>query len=304
MIINPSPENEAFFSALASDVRLEIIQLLSKEELNIKELAERVGVSSPIMLKHVQILENAGIVTSHLEKRNGSVSRVCTLVFAEYRFMIETRRRNLPLVQSYSVPVGQYFDIEGKPTCGLATVENVIEVMDDPRVFWEPERVNAQLLWFTQGHVDYRIPNYLTSDQKLIEIEISFEIASEAPDYADDWPSDISFYLNGIRLFTWTSPGDFGIKRGILTPEWWPSNQCGILKTVRVRQDGTYLDDEKVSDVRICDVQDKTRYYWEIRFEVPETAEHVGGISLFGKQFGNHAQDIVMRVFFEKITDD
>ena len=304
MIMNPTPENVEFFGALASDVRLKIIQLLSKDELNIKELAEKVGVSSPIMLKHIKMLEDAGIVSSHLVKRNGSVSRVCTLVFAEYRFMIETRRRNLPSVQSYSIPVGQYYDIEGTPTCGLATVEDVLVVRDDPRVFWEPERVNAQLLWFTQGHVSYRVPNYLTEEQKLVEAEISFEIASEAPDFADDWPSDITFYLNNVKLFTWTSPGDYGIKRGILTPDWWPSNQYGLLKVIQIRPDGTYLDDQKVSDVVLDDVYDVEQPFWDIRFEVAENAAHVGGITLFGKQFGNHAQDIVMRVFFEKISNE
>ncbi|MDR2903258.1 MAG: helix-turn-helix domain-containing protein, partial [Clostridiales bacterium] len=181
MIITPTPENIAFFGALASDVRLKIIQLLSKEELNIKELADRIGVSSPIMLKHVQTLENAGVVTSRLVKRNGSTSRVCTLVFAEYRFLIESRRLDLPSVYTVSMPVGHYFDIEGSPTCGLATEKNVIGFRDDPRVFWEPDRVNAQLLWFTQGFVEYRMPNYLSAEQKVVEIELSFEIASEAP---------------------------------------------------------------------------------------------------------------------------
>lgn len=304
MIINPTPENAAFFGALSSDVRLQIIQLLSKDELNIKELAERIGVSSPIMVKHIQTLENAGIVTSRMVRKNGSVCRVCTLVFAEYRFMIETRRKNLPSVQTFSVPVGQYCDISGKPTCGLATSESVITVMDDPRVFWEPERVNAQLLWFREGYVDYRIPNYLTDEQRLVELELSFEIASEAPDFADDWPSDISFWINGKKLFTWTSPGDYGFKRGILTPEWWPSNQYGLLKVIRVTQDGTFLDDRKMSEVTLADIYRQADPFWNIRFEVPEDAEHVGGLSLFGRQFGNHAQDIVMRVFFEKESDE
>lgn len=304
MIMNPIPENADFFRALASDVRLEIIQLLSKDELNIKELAEAIGVSSPIMLKHVQMLEKAGIVTSRLVKKNGNVSRVCTLVFAEYRFMIEARRRNLPSVQTFSIPVGQYYDIVGTPTCGIATSESILTVMDDPRVFWEPDRINAQLLWFTQGHVSYRVPNYLNEDQKLVELEISFEISSEAPDFADDWPSDITFTVNGVKLFTWTSPGDFGIKHGILTPEWWPSNQYGLLKTIRILPDGTYFDGEKVSDVSIDDLLSQRKLFWDLRFEVAEDAKHVGGISLFGKQFGNYAQDIVMRVFFERVSED
>ncbi len=300
MIINPTPENVAFFGALASDVRLRIIQLLSKEDLNIKELAERVGVSSPIMLKHVKVLEDARFITSHLVKRNGSTSRVCTLVFAEYRFMIETRRRNLPSVYSISIPVGQYCAIDGKPTCGLATEKDVIGVFDDPRSFWDPERTNAQLLWFTQGYVEYRVQNCYSPDQLMTEIELSVEIASEAPDFADDWPSDISFYFNGIKLFTWTSPGDYGVKRGILTPEWWPSNQYGLLKVIHVTREGVTMDGIKMSDVTLDQVLTCTEPYWSIRFEVAEDAKNVGGISLFGQKFGNYAQDILMRVFFEK----
>ena len=301
MIITPTQENSAFFAALASEVRLKIIQLLSKEDLNIKELAEKVGISSPIMLKHVQILENAGIITSRLVKRNGSTSRVCTLVFAEYRLMIETRRRDLPLVNTVSVPVGHYCAIDGKPTCGLITERSIIGELDDPRVFWDPERVSAQLLWFTQGYVEYRVPSCMTPEQKILEIELSFEIASEAPDFADDWPSDITFSFNGVPLFTWTSPGDFGSKRGILTPDWWPSNQYGLLKIVHITPEGVFMDDRKMSDVTLDQVVRDSGYAWSLRFEVSENAKNVGGLSLFGRKFGNHAQDILLRVFSERV---
>ncbi len=300
MLISPIPENVAFFEALASDVRLEIIHLLAEEELNIKQLAERIGISSPIMIKHVKKLEDAGLVTTRMVKRNGSMSKICTLVFAEYRFMLDNRRRGLPMTHTYSIPVGYYCLIDGTPTCGLATEKGVIGSRDDPRVFWENERINAQLLWFTQGYVEYRCPNYFSPEQKIVEIELSFEIASEAPDFADDWPSDITFYFNGIELFTWTSPGDYGVKRGKLTPEWWPSNQYGLLKTLHITRGGVIMDDQKVSDVTLDQILTDENQYWSIRFEVAKDANNVGGLTLFGKKFGNHAQDIMLRTFFER----
>ena len=304
MVISPTPENAPFFRALASDVRLKAIQLLSEDELSIKELADRIGVSSPIMIKHIQTLENAGIVTSRLVKRHGAISRICTLMFAEYRFMLDSRRTGFPSVYSYSVPIGQYRDIEGKPTCGLATEKNVIGFRDEPRVFWEPERVNAQLLWFSEGSVEYRIPNYNMPKQKLIEIELSFEIASEAPDFADDWPSDITFHMNGIRLFTWTSPGDYGEKRGILTPDWWPSNQYGLLKVIHILPDCVMMDNAKVSEATLDQIASNSNYYWSICFEVAAGAKNVGGLTLFGKKFGNYAQDILIRMFYDKSSFD
>lgn len=303
MQIPISLDNIAFFEALASDARLKIIQILAGGDFNIKELAEKIGISSPIMIKHIQKLEDVGLVTTRHIKRNGSTHKMCTLTFAEYILTPPLRSRGMPTIYKYSVPVGHYSRIEGVPTCGLATEIGVIGIRDDPHVFFEADRVNAQLLWFTHGFVEYCIPNYLTPDQTATEIEISLEISSEAPDFLEDWPSDIKFYFNGILLFTWTSPGDFGMKRGIYTPEWWVSNQYGLLKTLHITPDGVMMDNDKVSDVTLSDVLHGGDYQWVLRLEVDKNVEHVGGLTLYGKNFGNYAQDIIVRTFFI-INDD
>ncbi|MFX9246770.1 transcriptional regulator, partial [Acinetobacter baumannii] len=87
--------------------------------------------------------------------------------------------------------------------------------------FYEPDKVNAQLLWFKQGYVEYRFPNRTPYDCLLTGIEVSMEICSEAPLHNPDWPSDITLWINGVETGTWQSPGDFGGERGLLTPVWW-----------------------------------------------------------------------------------
>ncbi len=47
------------------------------------------------------------------------------------------------------------------------------------------------------------------------------ELSSEVPGTSADWPSDITLAINGNDVGTWTSPGDFGDKRGVFTPDWW-----------------------------------------------------------------------------------
>ena len=129
--------------------------------------------------------------------------------------------------------------------------------------------------------------------QKLKSIEISLEICSEAPGYNEDRPSDIVFSLNGTRIGMWTSPGDFGGSRGVFTPEWWNhGTQHGLLKTIRICEDGSFIDGVRCSGVRITDL--KIDYGKEIllRIENPETAANVGGVNIFGKGFGNYNQDI------------
>lgn len=50
------------YEALASEVRIKIIQLLSKNKMNIKDLAQELQISSPIVTKHIKKLEDAGII--------------------------------------------------------------------------------------------------------------------------------------------------------------------------------------------------------------------------------------------------
>jgi predicted transcriptional regulator len=184
------------------------------------------------------------------------------------------------------------------PTCGLATADHVIGQYDDPRFFFEPERMHAKILWFGRGFVEYRIPNYVLPGQTLEEIEISLEISSEAPGIKENWPSDIHFYVNDTLLGYWTSPGDSGQGRGQLTPAWWPDiiNQYGWLKIIRVTEQGTFLDGQRLSAVSIKDLT-MSRNEWTLRLEVPNHAAHVGGLTLYGEGFGNYNRDILFRTY-------
>jgi ArsR family transcriptional regulator, arsenate/arsenite/antimonite-responsive transcriptional repressor len=52
------------FDALASDARRKILAHLAQDELSAGEIAARFSMSKPAISKHLQILENAGLVTS------------------------------------------------------------------------------------------------------------------------------------------------------------------------------------------------------------------------------------------------
>ena len=101
-----------------------------------------------------------------------------------------------------------------------------------------------------------------------------------------------------MPLGNWTSPGDYGDTRGIFTPDWWFSywNQYGLLKTLIINREGTFLDGQKLSDIRIGELKLDHKSPMRFRFSVAEDALHVGGLTLFGKNFGNYDQDIHLEV--------
>ncbi|GJM72548.1 hypothetical protein HMSSN036_47640 [Paenibacillus macerans] len=154
-------------------------------------------------------------------------------------------------------------------------------------------------LEFLQIKLSPDAPAYLHKDQRLYEIEISLEIGSEAPRVNENWPSDIRFYLNEKLLGLWRSPGDFGKTRGRLTPEWWHSdvNQYGLLKVLRTKETGTYIDGQRISDIGLCDIETNAMN-WTFRIAAEDTGRGRGGLTLYGKGFGNYNQDIIVRSFY------
>lgn len=299
MHIEVSTKNMGFLESFSTNTRVKIIELLNEKPMNIKDIADELDISSAIVTKHIQKLESAGIVQCESVAGKRGMQKICSLCVKHVTLSFKTKERD-ENYYFHSIPVGQYLSYSVKPTCGLASTTKYIGMLDDPRYFSDPEHVKASFIWFGNGWVEYRIPNYLLSNQTAKNIQISLEICSEAPFYNERWPSDITFFINNVEIGTWTSPGDFGQTRGIYTPEWWPSRdtQYGLLKTFNISKDGSYVDGVKLSNVSISDLN--ITFGTDIAFKIAnfETSANVGGISIFGKGFGNYNQDIEVMIAY------
>lgn len=304
MHIDLSVQHLPVYEALASEARLRILRMLASRPMNVKELAEETGLSSSIITMHVKKLEQAELIVTRMVPGKGAAKKVCSLHTG--RIVVDFPPKTELAESSWrrtEVSVGHYTDYEVKPTCGLATPQRVIGHFDDPRFFLDPERVNAKILWFGRdGFLEYRVPNYLLANEVPDELQISLELGSEAPFSDSHWPSDITFFLNGVALGTWTSPGDFGDVRGKYTPDWWKPyiNQYGLLKIISVTNEGTFIDGLPLSDVKLAQLQ-LGRPDWRFRLAVEPDAANIGGLTLYGTGFGNYNQDIVFALRCHKI---
>ena len=90
----------------------------------------------------------------------------------------------------------------------------------------------------------------------------------------------------------------------MFTPDWWPPNwnQYGLLKLLVVNKFGTYIDGLQISDVTIDDLKLKPGQPLDFRIAVEDDAEHIGGVTLFGKTFGNYGQDIRVSINYSPIN--
>lgn len=290
------------YEALASEVRLHILQLLCKQKMNVKELAAELKLSSSIMTMHINKLEKAGLIKTERVKGKSGIQKISVLAVDDIEIKFPQRIRGSFKVHQTDIPVGHYTNCEVEPTCGLASAEGFIGNVDDPRYFMDPRRMDAIILWFAKGFVEYKVPNYLTVDERPELLEFGFELSSEFPFTNDNWPSDIFFTLNDRELGYWTSPGDFGDKRGRYTPEWWPRdiNQYGLMKKLLITPNGTYMDGDLISGTTIADI-DVHRSVYTFRMEVRDGAANIGGLTIFGKGIGNFNEDIRMRIYYSNV---
>lgn len=283
------------YKALASSVRLQIIQKLSSHKMSVSDLSATLNLSSTIVLQHLNKLATAGIVKFERSGHN----KIARLTVDQIN--VQFPQKIYPEFESYStdVPVGHFTNFSVKPSCGLAGKSNYIGKVDNPVYFMDPDRITAGMIWWCNGFVEYQFPNYLTKSDHIEMLDLSMELGSEFPFSNNVWPSDITFYINGTEIGTWTAPGDFSDTRGKYTPEWVPDNvnQYGILKTLRLTHDGTFLDGQPFTDVTLEDIAtDKETF--AVRYGIKKTAKNNGGCTIFGKGFGNYNHDIEMKLFY------
>ena len=282
--------------ALSSPQRLEILNALNDNSLSISELSKLLQQPMSTATTNVDILEQVGLITTKMQyTKKGKVrlcSRSCDAIYigVHRNTVQELNQLNIDL------PIGSYVGDNIVPSCGLATKTHTIGKDDDPDNFFLPERFEAKLIWFTSGYVEYRISKANIPEQ-MKELEISFEACSEAPFYRNNWKSDITVWLNDIEIGTWTCPSDFGGRKGMLNPEWWPDSmtQYGMLTYWKITRDGSYFNNDQISLNTLNDYKIKESPYLSIKIGVKSDAHYKGGINLFGSSFGDYEQDIAVR---------
>ncbi|MFM9329140.1 ArsR/SmtB family transcription factor [Paenibacillus mesotrionivorans] len=288
------------FKALGSEIRIEILELLSKHQsLNLNDIATHLNLTNGAITMHIKKLEECGLIEITSAVGKHGTQKICYL--NEEKLMVDLRSINTENLYEVEIKVGHYSGYAASPTCGLATKDSIIGDFDDPRYFADPARIDSQMIWLFEGYLEYRIPNYLKPNQAFKEIQFSMELSSEAPGHCNNYPSDIYFYVNGMEIGYWTSPGDFGDVRGVFNPEWWPPhlNQYGMLKLIRINNEGSFIDGCRISNITLSDIGLHHKSDIILRLEVGEKSKNKRGMTIYGKHFGNYSQDLLARVLYD-----
>ncbi|WFE76928.1 transcriptional regulator [Roseinatronobacter sp. S2] len=300
LMIDPL-QDMAVLKGLASNVRVNILKLIQKSRgMNVNDIATALSLPQSTVSSNVAILEDAGLLRTETHKARKGNQKMCFMVYDE--ILVAFKPEEAPVDTAaieVAMPIGLYTGCAVSAPCGLCTTDGIIGLLDVPETFLDPGRMRAGLIWFTRGYVEYQFPNNVNlMHDTLKSVSFSMELSSEVPGTSADWPSDISVWVNSTEVGTWTSPGDYGDKRGVYTPDWWKlkGSQYGKLKTFTVNGQGTFVDGMRISDVTLDDLDVADHHSIRLRVGISNDARHPGGINIFGRGFGNYDQDIVMRL--------
>ncbi len=287
--------------ALGNETRLAILRYLGDRVVPVNQIAQDLGLPPSTATMHIVVLEKAGLLHSEMRPASRGLQKVCARTYDELVIDLPRGEHHTRGVVELSMPIGGYSDFRVEPTCGLASTNGLIGYLDDPASFYEPSRGTAQLIWFRAGYVEYRFPNRTPPGAPTVALQLTAEVCSEAPLNDPDWPSDISVWVNDVHLGEWTCPGDFGVTRGRLTPAWWEEkdSQYGVLKRWRVLPGGTSIDGLELSSVGLDALELRSGEPIRVRIGVRPEAQYVGGINLFGAEFGNYPQDLGLRIEYD-----
>jgi len=303
LVIDPE-ERPDVLRGLASPARVRILRLLHREEgANVNEIAGALDLPQSTVSSNLQTLEAAGLIRTEMRKGRKGNQKLCFTAFDEVLVMIREEPAGTHAdVIEVAMPIGLYTSCEVSAPCGLCSPQGIIGLLDVPGIFLNPDRMNAGLMWFTRGFVEYQFPNNARLVGKSVAaLEFSLEMSSEVPGTSAEWPSDITVAVNGREIGMWTSPGDYGDKRGVYTPDWWKlkGSQYGKLKSFRVTREAAFVDGVGISSLTLADLDISAHHSIRLRIEVKPDARHPGGVNVYGRGFGNYDQDILLRLTVE-----
>lgn len=307
LLMVEAEESFHVLNALASKTRLQILKLLSIQKLNVNEIAEQLNLPQSTVSTNITVLEKAGLLAVELAAGKKGSQKICSTPYNEVVVQLPSLKKETEQKMiEVAMPIGLYTDFDVTPPCGLCSTAEIIGFLDVPETFLNPKRAAASLLWFERGFVEYKFPNNLPPNAELAALELSLELCSEAPvttpETSKNWPSDITIWINEHEIGTWTSPGDFGGDvRGKYTPEWWKlaGSQYGLLKNWKVTHEGTCIDGARVSDTVLAQLDIRAHTSVKVRIGIKADAANVRGINIFGKGFGNHDQDMLLKMYLQ-----
>ncbi len=150
LIINPL-EDISKLKALASEPRIQMLDILRQKTMNINEIAEALSLPQSTVATHISILETAGLISTEAVRAKKGNQKLCRPSFRELLIQFPEKQNTEKNYIEIEMPIGIFTDCSVTAPCGLCSTERIIGFLDTQDSFLNPERMKAGLLWCGSG---------------------------------------------------------------------------------------------------------------------------------------------------------
>ena len=287
--------------ALASKLRIKILAQVSDSPKTLTELAKINHITTSTAIFHTNILIEANLLQIRYQPGKKGKTQVFFTGHLEINIDYASNVEKVDQVHNQSIAIGDYTDANFHEYVRFAT-ENEMYRIEKNDVF-NSIRNQAGLIWTGGGQLTYSFSNQFAVENVIKELVISLELCSETFGYRNDWKSDITFSINDVELGTHTSLGDYGGIRGKLNPKWWSSGytQYGDLISISISENGVAINKKIINkNITLKDLKLSEGNKLQFSIYTKKDSEHYGGFNIFGKNFGNYEQDILLTAIYAK----
>ena len=289
--------------ALSSPIRVAILKQVNERGKTLSELAKLNYVSFSSIVFHTKLLEEANLIRIKTIKVNNVYSKYVIKGCININIHFNDVSFNTTETETIeeSMPVGYYTNANFGQNNGFV-INGIFHSFYENTPFLN-DRFKADLIYSSNGFVEYSFDNSKIKDKNVEEIMFSLEICSEVPYYNNNFESLIGFSINDIEVIDFISPGDFGGRRGKFSPSNSSLNatQYGQLKTIIINKNGVYLDGILLNEnIKVNDLKLNENNHILFKITSKKHNDSYGGFNIFGKNYGDYPQDILMTISYEK----
>ncbi len=288
--------------ALSSVTRLKILHAMQSPPFvkTFSELSKELNIPMTTLVYNIEFMDKTGLIKINYTNKGRGNARFVTRHFKSLNVNLynPTRPKAESVVSIQEQQIGTFVEYTGTNFSFVTSSEHFQHL--GKQVF-HPKRVQAELIYSGDGCLKYYFDNTVEKLREITDISFELELCSETSYYDLNYKSDITFWINGVEVCTYTLPGDLGGRRGKQSPEWWGeyNTQYGLPIVLRVDKKGTDVNGKLVSNITLDKLNLELDNKIDFTFGNKSTATNKGGFNLFGAAFGDYPYHIVLRTTYK-----
>ncbi len=291
--------------ALSNESRIRIMCLLAREPLGVSEIARLIGVSQPTATVYIQQLEEAGLISYRFVKTPQGVQKISYTLYDSIQ-VDWGGEEETDVAEEFDVnmPVGHYAMIECAGRSLMASKGRIIASTDDISRFFNPVRMEAELLVLDEGKVRYLFPYNVPHNHLVQSLKLSMEVNVAYP--GPGCATRLDLRINGRELGLVTIDAAHSVGRTSPLPDWLPQKlaSSGRLLQVEIGLAETLLNSQPLADLTIEGLGLTPMKPLEVVLSVGSDGCKPAGLIIFGKGYGMYKQDFRATIAYRRMVEE